>query len=251
MQEYYDRNLFRLDSRFNGTSYSFIHDFELSVEYIIDRSNSRCYVLPLENATLSFDMISGTNGTVQLPPTDFFRVGSGYNFSYEGETKIRGIEADAWISVRDSFPLSAETAIKNGTVEVFYSHPGWTSASSSDPIPLAINITGMFVNTSCGSDAMCGKPTKYSSFYNVFDFSSEEPEFDIFDTSFCATPGEYHILSLIIPGQESGLDLSQLRRGVRLGLAEWADIPPLQVANIKVREKCGCYLVFKGYFSKR
>ena len=239
VQEFYDALLFRLDVRYNNTLYSIIHDFDLSVEYIIDRHGSHCYVQPLTNASFLYDMARGTNGTFQLrSPTDFFRLGTGYNFSYEGVTSIRGIEADAWISIRDSFPLSvANNTLDNATVEVFYSRPGWTSRSlystSSDPIPLAINLTGIIVNRSC-DDEMCENAMEFSAFYNIFDFSSQEPDFDVFDTSFCSTPGEYDILSLIIPGQEGGMDLSQLRRSVRLGLTGWAGIPALQVSNIQV-----------------
>ena len=74
----------------------------------------------------------------------------------------------------------------------------------------------------------------FSALYNIFDFSSQEPNFDVFDTSFCSSPDDYIILSIIIPGQEEGLELGQLRRSIRIGLTDWAQIPRLQVANIKV-----------------
>ena len=207
------------------------------MEYVIDRRRSNCSVVPLENATDFYDVVNDQDGSPSLrSPTDFFRLGSGYNFSYEGSTSVRGIPADAWISVRDSFSLSANTALQNGTVELFYSRPGWTSANlfsmTSEPIPLAVNLTGMLVNSTCENAALCG--SKFSAFYNIFDFSSQEPDYDIFDTSFCTEPGQYRILSMIIPGQQSGSAISQLRRNIRLNITEWADIPKLQVASIEV-----------------
>lgn len=190
----------------------------------------------LENSTDFFDVTTGINGTVvQRTPTDFFRLGSGYNFSYEGVTRLRGIDVDAWISVRELFPLSGVTDLFNGTVELFYTRPGVNSSSlyssTSDPVLIAINITGILVSSSCSDETCEDSAIKY---YNIFDFSSQEPDFDVFDTSLCATPGESEILPMIIPGQESGLDIRQLRRNIRLGLTEWADIPKLQVANIQV-----------------
>lgn len=240
MQEFYDDDmaLFRLDVQFNNTPYSFIHDFTFQVEYIIDRRSSNCYVLPLENASMFYDVVTGPDGDYTLrSPSDFWRLGSGHNYSYEGVTTVRGIEADAWIAGYDTFVLSSSFSLVNGTVEVFYSQPGWNLTTvysyNSDPIPLAINITGTLVNT-CDETEMCEPDREYSAFHNIFDFSTEEPDFDVFDTSFCSAPGEYVILSLIIPGQESGSDLSQLRRSIRSGLSQWARIPKLQVANIQV-----------------
>ena len=208
------------------------------VQYVVDTRQSKCYVSSLENVTDFYDVMRGENGEfLQKSPTDFLRFGSGYNFSYEGETRVRGIDAEAWISIRDNYPLTINSALVNGTVELFYSRPGVDISSlyssTSAPIPLAINMTGTIVNHSCTNETWCA-PTEFSAFYNFYSFSSDEPDFDVFDTSPCATPGEYEILSLIIPGQESGSALSQLRKSVRLGLTEWADIPKLQVGNIQV-----------------
>ena len=62
---------------------------------------------------------------------------------------------------------------------------------------------------------------------------------DVFDMSFCSPPGEYVILSIIIPGRQRRQELGSLRRAVRLGVTNWAKIPPLQVANIEVGNVCG------------
>jgi hypothetical protein len=236
VQEFYDSQLYRLDYSSDYTPYSIIHDFELGVQYVIDRSLRKCNVDSLNN-TAYYDIVEGPNGTIRLrPPASFLRLGSGYDFSYEGRTRVRGIEADAWISIRDSFP---HTNLVNVTVELFYTPPGWTASSLSsyttDPIPLALNLTGMV----CSENVPC---TSLWSFFNIFDFSTREPDFDAFDTSACADPGQYQILSMIIPGQESGMDISQLRRGIRLGLTEWAGLPPLQVANIQAVGENGTHI---------
>ena len=240
MQEFYDTNLFRIDVHYNNTPISIIHDFDLGLEYIINRRRSNCTVLPLTASVPFYDVVTRSNGTFEMrSPTSFLRLGTGYNFSYEGVTTVRGIEADVWISIRDSFPLNLNATLENGTVELFYSRPGWYASSlfsnTSDPVPLAINITGMLVLQSCGDGMMCNDTQKFSAFYNIYDFSSDEPDFDVFDTSFCAVPGEYNILPLIIPGHEFGMELGQLRKSIRTGLTLWADIPALQVADIQVR----------------
>ena len=242
VQEFYDTQLFRVDFVDDDTPYSVIHDFELGVQYIIDRSLSQCKVKSLANATSSYDVIIDQSGTTRLrTPTEFFRLGTSYNFSYEGSTRIRGIDADAWISVRDSFPLSSESRVVNGTVELFYSHAHSNISSLystvNGPIPLAINLTGTFC-----SDTACTNSAELASYFlNIYNFFTEEPDFDVFDTSLCASPGQYEILSLIIPGHESGSGIWELRRAVRLGLTNWANLPALQVSDIKVSQWALCY----------
>ena len=236
MQEFYDTQLFRVDFLYESTPYSVIHDFELGLQYFINRRLSNCSVDSIANLNFSsYDIAGGPDGAKRMrTPTEFFRVGAGYNFSYEGVTKIRGIEAEAWISVRDSFPLNLGSKVVNGTVELFYSRPGSTISSllsnETAPVPLAINLTG----TLCYVGDDCGKSTSLSSFSTFYDFSTTEPDFDVFDTSFCAQPGQYRIISMKIPGHEFGADIGQLRRSIRLGLTEYANISLLQVASIEV-----------------
>ena len=73
-----------------------------------------------------------------------------------------------------------------------------------------------------------------SGVYDIFDFSSEEPDFDVFDISTCFSPSEYHILSLAVPGHEQGLNFSQLRNNIRSAIVDYSKIQPLQVGNIQV-----------------
>jgi hypothetical protein len=235
-REFYDSQLFRVDFLYESTPYSVIHDFELGLQYIINRRLSNCSIYSIANLSYSsYDIAGGPDGAKRMrTPTEFFRVGAGYNFSYEGVTKIRGIEAEAWISVRDSFPLNLGSKVVNGTVELFYSRPGSTLSSllsnETAPVPLAINLIG----TLCYDGDDCGKSTSLSSFSTIYDFSTTEPDFDVFDTSFCAEPGQYRIISMKIPGHEFGADIGQLRRSIRLGLTEYAKLSLLQVASIEV-----------------
>ena len=254
LQEYYDSQLFRTDFLYNDTPSSLIHDFELGLQYFINRGLSNCFIYPIANLNYSsYDVTSQPDGTNrQRTPTEFFRVGAGYNFSYEGMTRIRGIEADAWISVRDSFPVSLNFELFNGTVELFYSRPGFRVTSllsnSTTPVPVAINTTGAI----CSDDGC----TQFSLFSTIYDFSTKEPEYDVFDTSFCTKPGKYRILSMKIPGHVLGADIGQLRRSIRLALTQYANLSLLQVANIKVckytQERVkGGGIVGIGCFSKR
>ena len=71
--------------------------------------------------------------------------------------------------------------------------------------------------------------TQFYSFSTIYDFSTKEPEYDVFDTSFCAKPGQYRILLMKIPGHVLGADIGQLRRSIRLALTQYAKLSLLQV----------------------
>ena len=69
---------------------------------------------------------------------------------------------------------------------------------------------------------------------DLFDFSTEEPPYDVFDVSACSRPDDYYTLGLIIPGQEEGLDFGQLRRNIRTSVSNYTGLRPLQIGNIQV-----------------
>ena len=74
--------------------------------------------------------------------------------------------------------------------------------------------------------------------FDIFDYSTEEPDFDFFDITPCLPPSEYRVLSLAVPGHERGLDFSQLRRNLRSAFVSYSSIQPLQVGNIQVSYCC-------------
>ena len=114
--------------------------------------------------------------------------------------------------------------------------PGWRITSdrtvTTDPVLWRINLSGDLSFTNATDNTTSSG--LYSATYDIFDFSSEEPDFDVFDVSTCFSPSEYHVLSLAVPGHEQGLNFSQLRKNIRSAIVSYSNIQPLQVGNIQV-----------------
>ena len=246
LQEFYDldHSLFRFDFFYDGQfggapgPASLIHDFNTEVQYFINLQYNNCSISPI-NESFGFDVTIGDDGLPQLrSPSDLFLQSNEFNYSYEGVSNVRGVDVDSWVSIRDFEEFRPNNFLTDGLYEVFFTRPEWTVStlngnSNRDPIPWRLKVSGLFNFTFNGTN----NATNFTAVYDLFGFSVEEPEFDIFDTSACFPPSEYHILTLSVPGNESGVDLSQLRRNVRLAIAAFAEIPPLQIGNIQV---CVC-----------
>ena len=151
-------------------------------------------------------------------------------------TKVRGIDADSWVSVRDFERISGNSNISNAVYEVFFSRPGWVLVNghsvSTDPAPLRTIISGDFsyVNRTDGSIV-----TKTMSFqYDLFDFSSEEPPYDAFDISSCSEHDDLVSIVFIIPGQLSGINVGSFRENVRASISNYTGVSPLQISSINV-----------------
>ena len=243
LQEFYDlpHKLFRIDV-YKGNSHkgapgpiSIIHDFSTSVQYVIDRHVINCKATSLEQLAPYFiDITTNDDGTLQLvSPNNFFFLGSEFNYSYKGVSKIRGVDVDLWVSVQDFERLTHTT---NLAYKVFFTQPDWIYTTdhsiNTNPVPWRIIITENvnfpnFTNSSI---------TKYNTTFEMdfFDFSTEEPPYDAFDISSCSAPDDFYTMILIIPGQERGIDFGQLRRNIRMSVSNYTGSRPLQIGNIQV-----------------
>ena len=217
---------------------SIIHDLSTSVQYTINNRLTDCTAHSLEDyAPYLFDVTTDDEGTFQLvSPNDFFLLGSEFNYSYEGVSNIRGVDVDSWVSVRDFEKVAEAVNLTDTIYEVFFTRPGWVYTTdrsvNTDPVPWHIKITGgvSYLNSSDNSIVK----VKGTYEMDFFDFSTDEPPYDVFDISSCSAPGDFYTMVLIIPGQESGIDFGQLRRNIRMSVTNYTGLRPLQIGNIQV-----------------
>ena len=223
---------------------SIIRDFTREVNYIINRQLNNCTVMPLNDDITYFHAVEGDSNFVAelLTPTNLVGLVQEFLYSYEGVTSIRGVDVDAWIGMQPDFGEGPDQftegllELRNGTCEVFATRPEWRITNdrtvTTDPviwrIRISANVSFTFARDNTTTSGI------YSATYDIFDFSSEEPDFDIFDVSACFSPSEYHVLSLAVPGHQQGLNFSQLRRNLRSAIVDYSNIQPLQVGNIQV-----------------
>ena len=220
---------------------SIIRDFTREVNYIINRQLNNCTVMPLNDDITYFHAVEGDSNFVAelLTPGNLVGFASEFPYSYEGVTNIRGVDVDAWIGMQPAFSDQTTDGLlelRNGTWEIFITKPGWRITGdrtvTTDPviwrIRISANVSFTFARDNTTTTGF------YSALYDIFDFSSEEPDFDIFDVSACFSPSEYHVLSLAVPGHQQGLNFSQLRRNLRSAIVGYSNIQPLQVGNIQV-----------------
>ena len=246
LQEFYDlpHQLFRIDvlSRRTGSPkpISLIHDFSTSVQYAVGTRVRSCTAIPLKQvAPYFFDVATGDDGTLQIvSPNNFFFLGNEFNYSYEGVSRIRGVDVDSWVSVRNFERLTSGINLTDAIYEVFFTRPGWVYSTdrsiNTDPVPWRMKISGMIsiLNVSDNSTTITINGTFLRDY---FDFSAEEPNYDAFDISLCSGPDDYHTILMLIPGQEKGIDFGQLRRNIRTSVSNYTGLRPLQIGNIQVR----------------
>ena len=220
---------------------SLIRDSAHNIDYIINRQLSNCTVIPHNDEAAYFQSLEGNSDLLAqlVTPADLLNFTQQFEYAYEGVTNIRGVDVDAWISIQPMGILRftiGEVVVRNGTLELFFTRPGWRITSdrtvTTDPVIWRIRISGDLLLTNGRTNSATSG--FYSAMYNIFDFSSEEPDFDVFDVSACFSPSEYHVLSLAVPGQQQGLNFSQLRKNLRSAIVDYSKIQPLQVGNIQV-----------------
>ena len=220
---------------------SIIRDLARNVEYIINRQINNCTVQRLDDEIVYFHTVEGTTDVVAntLTPVNLFFFAQQFTYAYEGVTNIRGVDVDAWIGMQPDFsfpiPNVGMADLRNGTWELFSTRPGWRITGdrtvTTDPVIWRMRLHANVTFTATDNTTTIGI---YSALYDIFDFSSEEPDFDSFDVSTCFSPTEYQVLSLAVPGHEQGLNFSQLRQNLRSAIVTYASVQPLQVGSIQV-----------------
>ena len=254
LQEFYDlpHKLFRIDvynrgdrrGRVPGPT-SIIHDFNTSMQYVISNQIINCSAQPLSQASpFFFDITTDDSDTLQLvSPNNFFFLGSEFNYSYEGVSNIRGVDVDSWVSVQDFEKVAEAVNLTDTIYEVFFTRPGWIYATdrsiNTDPVPWRIKITGGVSVRNFTDNSINGVFE-----LDFFDFSTNEPSYDIFDISSCSAPEDFYTMILIIPGQERGIDFGQLRRNIRTSVTNYTGLRPLQIGNIQVSMYCNVNLYY-------
>ena len=257
LQEFYDlpHNLFRMDVYYDGHRggtpgpISIIHDFNTSVQYVVNNVLVGCTAKPLEQANAHFfDIVTGEEDSLQLvSPNNFFFLNSEFNYSYEGVSNIRGVDVDSWVSIRDFERVSAGVNLTNAIYEVFFTRPEWFYISggsvNSDPVPWRTKFTGTvnYLNMSDNSTGMINQ----TFVMDFFAFSTDEPSYDAFDVSSCSAPDDFYVLILFIPTQGESVDFGQLRRNIRASVSNYTGLRPLQIGNIQVIVKFNA--VWYGY----
>ena len=220
---------------------SIIRDLARNVEYIINRQLNNCTVQRLDDEMAYFQTVEGPIEVLAdlLNPVTLLLFAQEFTYTYEGVTNIRGVDVDAWIGRQEEgslpIPNLGIVELRNGTWELFSTRPGWRITGdrtvTTEPVIWRLRIYGKATVTAANGTTSSGI---YSATYDIFDFSSEEPDFDTFDVSTCFSPSEYQVLSLAIPGHEQGLNFSQLRQNLRSAIVAYASVQPLQVGSIQV-----------------
>ena len=246
MQEFYDydRNLFRLDTYYDGSSggvaqpVSIIHDLSSSVQYVIGNQFRFCFAQPLQvSAPFLWDITTDDGGTLQLvSPNNIFFRGPNYSYTYQGATNVRGVDVDSWLSYRSFEQLAPAINLSDAYYQVFFTRPGWSfpivQSVTDQPVPWRIIINGTLSTVNRTDNSTY---SYFSTFYmDLYEFSTNEPPYDAFDISSCSAPDDYYTLVLFIPGSETGIDFGQLRRNIRTSVTNYTGLRPLQIGNIQV-----------------
>jgi len=204
---------------------SIIRDSAFNIDYIINRQFSNCTVMPRDYDAIYFHALDGSSELVAelTTPPDLLSYFPLFSYAYEGVTTVRGATVDAWIglipviSYQFTTPnLAGYLEARNLTFEVFFTRPGWRITNDRTVNTRSrlwrIIVSGYSTYTNATDNVTTSGDI--TGVYDIFDFSSEEPDFDIFDVSACFSPSEYHVLSLAVPGHEQGLNFSQLRKNL-------------------------------------
>lgn len=239
LQEFYNfpHSLFRVDYYDKTGPVSVIHDFNQGLQYKIEQNLYTCNITRLEDIRDRLFDVDVDSAVPQLSsPSQLSLILHKYNYSYEGVTKVRGIDADSWVSVRDFERFTANSNISNATVEVFFSRPGWLLVNghsvTTKPAPLRTKISGVLSYRNITDGSIVTKPMSLQ--FEMFDFSDSEPPYDAFDITPCFDHDDLVHVVLIVPGQLKGLYMETLRESVRVSISNYTGVSPLQVSSISV-----------------
>ena len=245
-QEFYDytHNVFRFDVYYDGSSggspgpITIIHDFGTSIQYVVSQQVRFCYAQSLQEAApYLWDITVGDDNMLQLvSPNNLFFRGDQYNYTYQGATNIRGVDVDSWVSYREFVSVAQTFNMSNVYYQMFYTRPGWTFPSihsvTTQPVPWRLVINGTVFRLNMTDNSTITYNTTYEM--DIFEFSTDEPSYDVFDVSSCYGPDDYYTLVLFIPGNETGINFGQLRRNIRTSISNYTGLRPLQIGNIQV-----------------
>ena len=152
----------------------------------------------------------------------------------------RGVKVDAWVSVRDFERFGRSSNLTNGIIDLFFTRPEYSLSSLHSAreavVPWSIRLRGIityFNNT---------KPLSQNILLEleIFDFSTSEPSYDVYDVSLCFHDDNVYTLIIMFDVPLEGIDLTMLRTNIRSSIIAYTNLKPLQVNNIQV---CVCVCV--------
>ena len=238
----YSQQLYRIDiSAGFPNSTILIEDFNEGVQYYINRRYGTCSIAPI-NATYSSAVSVFPKGTLHLENLkEHFLREDDYNYTYEGVSRLRGVDTESWISLRDYHVFNNNrTILTDGYIQVYYTHPNWsvyTSLNGSSSMSVlwefvvAGNFTYQLDNGTWTSDYNTNS-------YHVLEFQTVEPDFDVFDASICFGIDQYSYLRLTLPLPAgtllTSLDHTLVKSKVRMALSQAVNIPASRIGGIHV-----------------
>ena len=241
--------MYRIDFDQSFTnSTAIIEDFNEGVQYYINNRYGSCTIIPI-NATNSLASEVDNNGMVHLQTIrDHFLRQDEYNYTYEGFSKVRSVDTESWISLRDREVFNNYSVLTNGYIQVFYTQPSWSisygfNKSSNISVPWRVVLAGNFSLLSEEENS-----TYLFITYDVLESRMEEPDFDVFDVSVCFSVDQYTVLRLTLPLPDhvlyTSLDHSLLRSTIRSVLSQAANVSASRFGGISVSlnvySECSC-----------
>jgi len=163
-----------------------------------------------------------------------------YNYTYEGFSRVRDVDTESWISLRNNQPLNHNTNF-TGFFQIFATRSSiWSIATginstSNMSIPWRVIVDGNFTYRSPNGIVS----SKYQRlWYNMLEFKTSEPDFDPFDVSVCFGVDQYTSLRLTLQLPDgtpyTSLDHTLLRARIRLALSQAASVPATRIGGIHV-----------------
>jgi hypothetical protein len=240
---FYDRkaNLARFDFMLNRVMMrpipplkaTVIHDFVQGVQYFVNRTSGSCNVSAISGGNFFPDVHIDENGHAVL--SSFLELISSFtngsdSYIYEGESVVRGIQADVWIAFTDQFKYMASNfSFVNITMELYFTKELVSlNGQKPMPIPLRERISGIVMN---GSNIV----RSVDAVVELFNFNMEEPAYEVFDAYVCFKPSSTKEVTFTLPGVAMGTDLSGLRGNIRAAFSQATSAPASQFGNIQIQ----------------
>ena len=217
-----------------------IEDFNEGVQYYINSRYGSCSIGPIsiDNSTA---VAEDPDGTLHLQGLkEHFLSRNASDYSYEGMSRLRDVDTESWISLRDRLVFSNQTILTDGYIQVYYTQSTWSVASSFDSqsnksVPWEYIVAGTFSRQLDNGTWMTYNGTNA---YHVLEFQTVEPDFDVFDASICFGVDQYSFLRLTLPLPTgtllTSLDHTQLKSKVRMALSQAVSIPASRIGGIHV-----------------
>ena len=235
------QNLYRIDLNIGFPNVTIlIEDFSDGVQYYINRRYGTCSISPISVAN-STAVAEDPDGTLHLEGLrEHFLRRNESSYSYEGVSRVRDVDAESWISLRDYQVFNNRTTFANGYIQVYYTQDTWNitssfGSSSNTPVPWEFVVSGTYSYRLYNGTTVTYNTTNR---YHILDYQSTEPDFDAFDASICFGVGQYTYLRLTLPLPAgtplTSIDHTQLKSKVRMALSNAVNIPASRIGGIRV-----------------